>query len=84
MRDKGVSADIYTGKNVTVLRDIHNASAETEAIETHVWSKPSHDRWLIVDDSLFHCGHSLKDMGRKLSAITLMGAPPESILNQVQ
>jgi hypothetical protein len=29
----------------------------------------------------FHCGHSIKDMGKKLTAIMLMGTPPETILN---
>lgn len=32
---------------------------------------------------LFHCGHSIKDMGKKLTAITLMGTPPETILNAI-
>lgn len=84
VRKEGVSADIFSGKNLTALRNIHNTSARVEPIETHLWSKPSHDRWLIIDDSLYHCGHSFKDMGRKLSAITLMGALPDMILNQVQ
>jgi len=84
VRNQGVVADIYSGKDLTALRDAHNASACIKAIETHLWSKPSHDRWLIIDDSLYHCGHSLKDMGRKLSAITLMGTSPETILDQVR
>ena len=64
--------------------EAHNASLSAGLIETHLWSKPSHDRWLIIDDSLYHCGHSLKDMGRKLSAITLMGTSPETILGQIR
>jgi len=83
VRNKGVSADIYSGRDLSAIRDAHNDSSKVEAIATHLWSKPSHDRWLIVDDSLYHCGHSLKDMGRKLSAITLMGTSPETILGQV-
>ena len=39
---------------------------------------------LIIDDFLYHCGHSLKDMGRKLSAITLMGTSPETILGEIR
>lgn len=31
----------------------------------------------------FHCGHSIKDMGKKLTAIMLMGTPPETILNAI-
>lgn len=52
--------------------------------KTHKWTNPSHDRWLIIDDCLFHCGHSLKDMGRKMSAITKMGVDPEVILNYIK
>ncbi len=33
--------------------------------------------------NLFHCGHSIKDMGKKLTAIMLMGTPPERILNAI-
>lgn len=82
VREKGVVADIYSGKDLSTLRDTHNV-ANVDPIFTHLWSKPSHDRWLIIDDSLYHCGHSLKDMGRKLSAITLMGTSPETILGQI-
>jgi hypothetical protein len=84
VRNKGVKADIYSGKDLTAIKEAHNASASVEPIETHLWSKSSHDRWLIIDDYLYHCGHSLKDMGRKLSAITLMGTSPETILDQIQ
>jgi len=39
---------------------------------------------LIIDDSLYHCGHSLKDMGKKLSAIMLMGTTPDAVLKEVK
>lgn len=84
VRAKGVVADIYSGGLYTTLRDVHNATAGVEPIQTHIWSNASHDRWLIVDDQLYHCGHSLKDMGKKLSAITLMGESPDTILKQVE
>lgn len=84
IRGENVSADIYSGKNLTSLRDIHNTSLHSKPIGTHLWAKPSHDRWLIIDNFLYHCGHSLKDMGRKLSAITLMGTTPETILKQIR
>lgn len=84
VREKTVSADIYSGMDLTLLRETHNASAYFKPIDTHMWTKPSHDRWLIIDEFLYHCGHSLKDMGRKLSAITLMGVSPETILDQVR
>ena len=84
VRNAGVTADIYSGKDLTALRNIHNSAANVEPIDTHIWTTPSHDRWLIVDNNLYHCGHSLKDIGRKLSAITLMGTQPETVLNAVR
>lgn len=84
VRAKGVTADIYSDSEYKSLRDMHNTTKGVQPVNTHKWSTPSHDRWLIIDDSLYHCGHSLKDMGKKLSAITLMGTNPETILNEVK
>ena len=84
VRAKNVAATIYCGKDLSGLRDVHNATAGVEPIDTFVWSHPSHDRWLILDDQLYHCGHSLKDIGKKLSAISLMGIPAQTIIDQVK
>ena len=84
VRAKGVTADIYSDGLYKTLRDTHNASAGVQPINTHKWSTASHDRWLIVDDRLYHCGHSVKDLGKKLSAIMLMGESPEAVLNHVR
>ena len=83
VRQKGVSADIYSSNEHTALRNAHNAAANVEPINTHLWTNPSHDRWLIIDDNLFLCGHSFKDMGKKLTAIILMETKPEVVLNVV-
>ncbi len=64
-------------------KSVYSIWEYTAAVNEHVWATPSHDRCLIVDDNLFHCGHSIKDMGKKLTAIMLMGTPPETILNVV-
>ncbi len=84
VRAKEVTADIYSGSEYKSLRDIHNASKGVLPVNTYKWSNPSHDRWLIIDDSLYHCGHSLKDMGKKLSAIMLMGTTPDAVLKEVK
>ena len=90
-------ADLFGVKQPAVSKHLSNIFKEgeldknsvysileyTAAINEHVWTTPAHDRWLIVDDNLFHCGHSIKDMGKKLTAIMLMGTPPETILNVV-
>ena len=84
VRQKGINATIYSGKDLAHLRDMHNASVGTLTVDTFVWKNPSHDRWLIVDDQVYHCGHSLKDLGQKLSAVSLMGINAEDILKQVR
>ena len=84
VRAKGVTADIYSDGEYKTLRDAHNASKGKQPINTHKWTKASHDRWMIVDDTVYHCGHSLKDMGKKLCAITQIGTNPEDILKQVR
>ena len=66
--------DFYTAR---VAPDNH--------IDIRKWRNESHDRWLIIDDSLYHCGHSLNaNGGHKISAITLMGTSPEVILSKVE
>lgn len=84
VRTKGVSADIYSDGEYKTLRDAHNASNGKQPINTHKWSNSSHDRWIIIDDTLYHCGHSVKDLGKKLSAIMRMDLNPEVILNRVK
>ena len=84
VRAERVTADIYSDSEYKSLRDMHNATKGLRPVNTHKWSTPSHDRWLIIDDSLYHCGHSLKDMGKKLSAIMLMGTTPDAVLKEVK
>ena len=84
VRAKGVTADIYSDGEYKTLRDTHNASKGKQPINTHKWSKPSHDRWVIIDGTIYHCGHSVKDLGKKLSAIMKMDLNPEVILKEVR
>lgn len=84
VRAKGVTADIYSDSEYKSLRDMHNTAAGTQPIHTHKWTTASHDRWLVIDDSLYHCGHSLKDLGKKLSAIMRMDLSPDVILKQIK
>ena len=84
VRAKGVTADIYSDGEHKSLRDTHNASKGKQPINTHKWSNASHDRWIIIDDTLYHCGHSVKDLGKKLSAIMRMDWNPDVVLNAVR
>ena len=84
VRAKGVTADIYSDGEHKNLRDMHNADNSKQPVNTHKWSKSSHDRWVIIDDTLYHCGHSVKDLGKKLSAIMRMDWDPETVLKEVR
>ena len=67
------------------LMDEHDRLFPDNHIDIRKWSNESHDRWLIIDDSLYHCGHSLNaNGGHKISAITLMDTSPEVILSKVE
>ena len=84
VRAKGVKADIYSGKNLSNMQKLHNTSSGLEPIDTHIWKNASHDRWLIIDDTVYHCGHSVKDLGKKLSAIMKMDWNPEVVMKEVR
>ena len=67
------------------LMDEHDRLFPDNHIDIRKWRNESHDRWLIIDDSLYHCGHSLNaNGGHKISAITLMGTSPEVILSKIE
>ena len=85
VRAKGVTADIYSNGLYATLRDAHNKTTGLEPIQTHKWRNASHDRWIIADDTLYHCGHSLKDTGNKLSCIDVITSiSADVVLNYVR
>ena len=88
VRKPDVTATIYTagvGHGMQRLMDEHDRLFPDSHIDIRKWRNESHDRWLIIDDSLYHCGHSLNaNGGHKISAITLMGTSPEVILSKVE
>ena len=87
VRKSGVEAIIYTvgvGQGMQRLMNEHDRLFPDAYIDIRKWSKESHDRWLVIDDTLYHCGHSLNaNGGHKISAITRMGISPEDILSVV-
>lgn len=87
VRKSGVEAIIYTmgvGQGMQRLMNEHDRLFPDAHIDIRKWSKESHDRWLVIDDTLYHCGHSLNaNGGHKISAITRMGISPEDILSVV-
>ena len=71
-RADGVTATIYTqhvGQQLQLDIDRHNAQYRPIRVEHF---NRAHDRFLFVDDEVYHIGASLKDLGRKWFAFTLM------------
>lgn len=87
VRKAGVEAIVYTvgvGQGMQRLMDEHDRLFPDSHVDIRKWRKESHDRWLVIDDVLYHCGHSLNaNGGRKISAITRMGISPNDILSVV-
>ena len=55
-------------------------------VDDHVLSLPhkNHDRFLIIDESVYLLGASVKDMGNGLCAVTKLQALPETILGMLK
>ena len=51
--------------------DIKKHNAQYPAIEVKQFCK-AHDRFLLIDDEVYHIGASIKDLGKKWFAFTLM------------
>lgn len=83
-RSEGVGAEIYTMKITPTLRiDIDKHNAQYSPIEVYAFGK-SHDRFLIIDTTVYHIGASLKDLGRKWFAFSKMEISSEEILSALK
>jgi len=79
-RRLGVMAEIYTGKISRQLQlDLARHNAQYEPV-TIVQSNMFHDRFLLVDDTVYLIGASFKDLGKKLFAFSKMEIKPTDIL----
>lgn len=73
-RTPGVTVDIYDGQISKQLRqDVEKHNAQYPGVTLHKYTK-AHDRFLIIDEEVYHIGHSLKDLGKKLFAFSKMDA----------
>ncbi len=71
-RSPDVTVDIYAGKISQQLRqDVARHNAQYPGVTLHAYKK-AHDRFLIIDEEVYHIGHSLKDLGKKLFAFSRM------------
>lgn len=70
----GVKVDLYDGKiNDQIRLDVKRHNKQYPGVTLHSYSK-AHDRFLILDEEVYHIGASLKDLGKKLFAFSKMEA----------
>lgn len=71
-RKKAVSATIYTQQISQQFQlDITKHNSQYAPIEVKQFNK-AHDRFLLIDNDVYHVGASIKDLGKKWFAFTLM------------
>lgn len=82
-RAKGVTAKVYT-KNFTpqLSLDFEKHNAQYTPIEVEPFYR-SHDRFLCIDDTVYHIGASLKDLGKKWFGFSRMEWTTDELLSKI-
>lgn len=79
-RKAKVLATVFTRSDSKVSHlDIEKHNAQYSPIEVTVCDT-IHDRFLIIDNEVYHLGASLKDLGKKLFAFSKLEMPAETLL----
>ena len=83
-RKDGVSATIYTSKISRQFEaDLQKHNLQYEPVIVKTFSK-SHDRFLIIDEeTIYHIGASLKDLGKKWFAFSKINVDPKDLLMRI-
>ena len=87
VRQKGVSATIYTeriGESLQRIKELHDSQYPEKTIQLKKYAENFHDRFLIIDDVVYHFGASFKDLGNRLFAFNKMGLDKDFILSAVK
>ncbi len=82
-RNADVSAVIYTGDiSRTFRQSVNRHNRQYAPIDVRTADR-IHDRFLIIDDTLYHIGASIKDLGKKLFAFSKLEISPDYILANI-
>ena len=83
-RGENVSATIYTQQVSRQLRlDVDRHNSQYPPIEVDVFRR-SHDRFLCIDDRVYHVGASIKELGKKWFAFSKMeDFKPEELVARI-
>ncbi|HQG67696.1 MAG TPA: RhuM family protein [Paludibacteraceae bacterium] len=82
-RKENVKCQIFTNKISAQFKlDLEKFNAQYPPVEVKEFSK-SHDRFLIIDDAIYHIGASLKDLGKKWFAFSKINLDLQDILKKI-
>lgn len=82
-RSHGVVATIYTKRISRQLQlDVERHNDQYAPIDVRT-ALNIHDRFMVIDDTLYHIGASIKDLGLKLFAFSKMETSPSLILDNL-
>ena len=83
-RREAVEATIYTkGVTAAFRLDVQRHNAQYRPVTVREFAH-SHDRFLVVDDEVYHIGASIKDLGKKWFAFCKMELLAEELLRRVE
>ena len=85
MRAKGVQAVVYSARITPEFRaaaDLHKKQYPGLDLKT---MRTIHDRFLLVDDKVYHFGASFKDMGNEMTAFSVLDfVTPAEVIEKIQ
>ncbi len=82
-RADNVTATVYTKKPSAQLQlDIQKHNAQYPPIDIIAFDR-SHDRFLCIDETVYHLGASIKDLGKKWFAFNRMEMPTTELLQKM-
>ncbi len=82
-RDAEVSATIYTQKITSKLQtDLNTHNAQYAAINV-LQTLKVHDRFMVIDNTVYHIGASIKDLGKKVFAFSKMSVNPDELIKNI-
>lgn len=83
-RREAVEATIYTkGVTAAFRLDVQRHNAQYRPVTVREFAH-SHDRFLVIDDEVYHIGASIKDLGKKWFAFCKMELRVEDLLRRVE
>jgi len=82
-RSESVNATIYTATISPQLKlDLQKHNAQYPPVNIKIFTR-SHDRFLFIDNDIYHIGASLKDLGKKWFAFSKMGIDKNVLMQNV-